>query len=58
LPLYVGGEHPLGTHCIVSPSKGHFDSAHARIMTELATFGGIALSMVSTEERLQQALVQ
>jgi len=27
-------------------------------MTELATFGGIALSMVSTEERLQQALVQ
>jgi len=58
VPLYVGGEHPLGTLWIVSPSKGHFDSGHARIMTELAGFAGIALSMVSTEERLQQALVQ
>ena len=55
VPLYIGGAMPLGTLWIVSPSKGHFDSGHARIMTELAAFAGIALRMVSTEERLRQA---
>ena len=43
VPLYVGGEMPLGTLWIVSPSEGHFDSGHARIMTELAAFAGMAL---------------
>ena len=56
VPLYVGSTLPLGTLWIVSPSEGHFDSGHARVMTELAAFAGIALSMVSTEERLQEAL--
>lgn len=55
VPLYIGGELPLGTLWIVSPSEGHFDSGHARIMTELAAFAGMALRMVRTEERLQQA---
>jgi len=56
VPLYVGGAAPLGTLWIVSPAEGHFDSGHARIMTELAAFAGIALRMASTEARLQQAL--
>jgi len=55
VPLYIGGKMPLGTLWIVSPSEGHFDSGHARIMTELAAFAGMALRMVRTEERLQQA---
>jgi two-component sensor histidine kinase len=55
VPLYVGGAMPLGTLWIVSPKEGHFDSGHARIMTELAAFAGMALRMVRTEERLQQA---
>ena len=55
VPLYVGGATPLGTLWIVSADEGHFDSGHARIMTELAAFAGMALRMVQTEERLQQA---
>ena len=55
VPLYVGGATPLGTLWIVSPSEGHFDSGHARIMTELAAFAGMALRMVRTEELLKEA---
>ena len=56
VPLYIGGGAPLGTLWIVSPSEGHFDSGHARIMTELAAFAGTALRMIRTEERLQHAV--
>ena len=56
VPLYLGGTEPLGTLWIVSEREGHFDSGHARVMTELATFVGIALRMVRSEERLQRAL--
>jgi two-component sensor histidine kinase len=56
VPLYLGGTEPLGTLWIVSDREGHFDSGHARVMTELATFVGIALRMVRGEERLQRAL--
>ncbi len=55
IPLYVGNADPSGTLWIVSPSEGHFNSGHARIMTELAAFAGMALRMVRTEERLQHA---
>jgi two-component sensor histidine kinase len=55
VPLYIGGGEPLGTLWIVSPGKGHFDSGHSRIMTELAAFAGMALRMVRSEERLQLA---
>jgi two-component sensor histidine kinase len=58
VPLYVGGTTPLGTLWIVSADEGHFDSGHARIMTELAAFAGMALRMAQTEERLQQASVK
>jgi two-component sensor histidine kinase len=58
VPLYVGSGEPLGTLWIVSPTQGHFDSGHARIMTELAAFAGMALRMVRTEDRLQQAFAK
>jgi two-component sensor histidine kinase len=56
VPLYLGGTTPLGTLWIVSEAEGHFDRGHARSMTELATFVGIALRMLDTERRLQSAL--
>jgi len=56
VPLYVGGTEPQGTLWLVSANEGHFDSGHARVMTELAAFAGIALRMLGTEERLNLAL--
>jgi PAS domain S-box-containing protein len=57
VPLYLGGKVPLGTLWIVSDREGHFDSGHARAMTELAAFVGVALRMVrGNEQRLNQAL--
>jgi PAS domain S-box-containing protein len=56
VPLYLGGGVPLGTLWIVSDREGHFDSGHARALTELAAFVGIALRMVRSEHRLHQAL--
>ena len=56
VPLYLGGKVPLGTLWIVSDREGHFDSGHARALTELAAFVGIALRMVRSEQRLHQAL--
>jgi len=56
VPLYVGGKIPLGTLWIVSDQEGHFDSGHARALTELAVFVGIALRMVRSEQRMHQTL--
>lgn len=56
VPLYLGGTEPLGTLWIVSDTEGHFDSGHTQIATELASFAGIALRMVRSEQRLTKAL--
>jgi two-component sensor histidine kinase len=56
VPLYLGGAAPLGTLWIVSDRPGHFDSGHARVMTELASFVGIALRMLQAEQHLQRSL--
>ncbi|MDE1149731.1 MAG: HWE histidine kinase domain-containing protein [Azospirillaceae bacterium] len=56
VPLYLDGDEPLGTLWIVAEEEGHFDSGHARVATELATFVGIALKVQRTEDRLRQAL--
>ena len=58
VPLFIGGKEPLGTLWIVSQNEGHFDSGHARVMTELAGFAGIAVSMVKHEQTLKQTLEQ
>jgi two-component sensor histidine kinase len=41
---------------VVGKSGGHFDSGHARSIGELAAFAAIALRMIQTEERLNDAL--
>jgi two-component sensor histidine kinase len=56
VPLYLGGAEPLGTLWIVSGEEGHFNRDHARIATELASFVGIALRMLRTEQKLHNAL--
>lgn len=56
VPLYLSGAEPLGTLWIVSATEGHFTRGHARAMTELASFVGVALRMLETEQRLQAAL--
>jgi two-component sensor histidine kinase len=58
VPLYVARGEPLGTLWIVSEEEGYFDSGHARIMRELATFTGIALAMLRDQQRLQDAVTQ
>jgi len=58
VPLFIGGKEPLGTLWIVSENEGHFDSGHARVMTELAGFAGIAVRMVRNEQTLKQTLEQ
>ena len=58
VPLYLRGQEPLGTLWIVSDKEDHFDSGHARAMTELATFVGIALRMLNAEHDIKNALEQ
>jgi two-component sensor histidine kinase len=58
VPLYVHGKEPMGTLWIVAPVEGRLNREHARIATELASFVGIALRMLTTEHRLQSALEQ
>jgi GAF domain-containing protein len=53
VPLFLGGPEPLGTLWIVSDDEGHFDTAHARVASELASFVGIALRMKRNKERLR-----
>jgi two-component sensor histidine kinase len=56
VPLYITGLQPLGTLWIVSAGEGHFTRNHARAMTELAAFVGIALRMRESEHRLEATL--
>lgn len=58
VPLHVHGKEPMGTLWIVAGVEGHLNREHARIATELASFVGIALRMLTTEQRLQSALEQ
>ena len=58
VPLYVAQGQPLGTLWIVSEQEGYFDSGHARIMRELASFTGIALAMLRNQQQLQDAVTQ
>jgi two-component sensor histidine kinase len=61
VPLYVrhaDAVTPLGTLWVVARDGGQFDSGHARELTELASFAGVALRMILTEEKLLAALKQ
>jgi two-component sensor histidine kinase len=56
VPLQSKGAAPLGTLWVIGKAAGHFDSGHARSMSELASFAAIALRMIQSEERLSEAL--
>ena len=58
VPLFIKGGAQLGTLWVVARDGRHFDSGHARILTELATFTGIALRMIQSEDKLKGALEQ
>jgi two-component sensor histidine kinase len=58
VPLVIDRGAQLGTLWIVSDKEGHFDSGHARVLSELASFVGIALRMLNSERLLQEALEQ
>ena len=58
VPLYIGGNEPLGTLWIVADIENHFDSGHARVAGELASFVGIGLHLLRSREKLTQALEQ
>lgn len=56
VPLYIGGETPLGTLWVVSEETGHFDGDDARLLTELASFVDIALRMTQADQNLRASL--
>lgn len=56
VPLFLGDLEPMGTLWIVAGDEGHFHAEHARIATELASFVGVAVKLLRTEQRLQTAL--
>ncbi|MFC3229094.1 sensor histidine kinase [Marinibaculum pumilum] len=56
VPLFVGGTEPLGTLWVVSEEVGHFDRGHTKILSDLASFTGMALHMRWSRERLEAAL--
>jgi two-component sensor histidine kinase len=58
VPLTAKGLASMGTLWVVSEQEGHFNEGHARVLTELSNFAGMALRMIQTEERLQAALQQ
>jgi two-component sensor histidine kinase len=58
VPLHAAGTRPLGTLWVVAPEEGFFDSGHARVVAELASFAGIALHMIQAEQHLKKALEQ
>lgn len=55
VPVYIVGAEPFGTLWIVSKSESYFSREHARAMTELASFVGVALRMLNSERKLQKA---
>ncbi|HEX5259269.1 MAG TPA: helix-turn-helix domain-containing protein [Sphingomicrobium sp.] len=55
VPLSVAGE-PLGTLWVVSPEDEHFGQADAQLLSELASFVGIALKMLRAGGALEKAL--
>jgi two-component sensor histidine kinase len=56
VPLVVKDRDAIGTLWIVAGATHHFDGEHARLMAELASFVGVALRMIQTEEQLTAAL--
>lgn len=58
VPLTMKGSDAIGTLWLVAADAGHFNKEHARFMSELAAFAGMALRMIQTEQHLSLALQQ
>jgi two-component sensor histidine kinase len=58
VPLSRSGLDAIGTLWVVSDTIGHFNSGHARMLTELSSFAAMVLRMIQTEEQLHAALQQ
>ena len=58
VPLGEVDDAPRGVLWVLGGKAGHFNSGHARLLTDLSTFAAMALRMIETEERLKVALVQ
>jgi two-component sensor histidine kinase len=56
VPLFIKGGVQLGTLWVVARDGQAFDAGHVRILTELATFTGIALRMIQSEAALKTSL--
>jgi two-component sensor histidine kinase len=56
VPLEIKGQDPIGTLWVVAKNRGYFNGGHARVLSELASFAGVALRMIQSEERLKTAL--
>ena len=53
VPIFVGNE-PFGTLWIIAHDGQQFNLGHARVMTELAGFAGLALQVRRTEKALNE----
>jgi two-component sensor histidine kinase len=58
VPLVERADKPLGTLWIITPEGKPFDAGHARIMSELAAFAGLAMRMIGQTKELQDAIEQ
>ncbi|MBR0653205.1 GAF domain-containing protein [Roseomonas terrae] len=58
VPLRADPATLLGTLWIVADKVGHFDSGHARAMTELASFITVGLRIRDVEMKLQRAVAE
>ncbi|MDA9476937.1 hypothetical protein XI03_21125 [Bradyrhizobium sp. CCBAU 65884] len=58
VPLTLKGADAIGTLWLVAAHVGHFNREHARFMSELAAFAGMALRMIQSEQRLSLAMQQ
>jgi two-component sensor histidine kinase len=56
VPLLRNGTIPVGTLWVVAKEGHKFHSGHARVLSELAVFTGIALQMIHADLRLKKAL--
>jgi two-component sensor histidine kinase len=58
VPLVQRADKPLGTLWIIAPEGKPFDAGHARIMSELAAFAGLAMRMIGQTKELKDAVEQ
>ncbi|MGI6245378.1 MAG: sensor histidine kinase [Pseudochelatococcus sp.] len=57
VPIYKGGKEPLGALWVISHTpERRFDGGDAQVLTELATFAGVAIKIIRDARALKEAL--